>query len=422
MSKDLQLHKWLWKWHMIAGLITLPFMLLLSVTGAIYLFKDDVNQAIYEDIYQVEATGPQRFDYAEQLSIVQSYASMPVSQVQIPVEAGQATAFWLQGHGHSRHNVYVNPYNGEVTGDVDQSQTLMYDIRKLHGELLLHTPGTLVIELVASWFLLLIITGLYVWLPQRKFRLKSFFVIRVKEGGRTLWRDTHAVLGFLMSLFLLIILAGGMPWTNVFGSQLKWVQKQTDTGYPTHWRARDGLKSQPLANQQAISIDEVLQTDAVSQLTGKLTLTLPQDEQGVYSVSNRSFYLSDQQVVYVDQYSGAVIQHYTWEDVGFLMDVRQVFMRLHQGEYGFSNWLVALLVCVLFTLSTIAGLVSYLYRKPKQGWGIVKTPEHFRAGRIVLTCLVVLGVMFPLLGGSLVLLFCYEKISAYRRGSLVEAS
>ena len=34
------LNSWLWKWHFIAGLISLPFVFLLAVTGGIYLFKD----------------------------------------------------------------------------------------------------------------------------------------------------------------------------------------------------------------------------------------------------------------------------------------------------------------------------------------------------------------------------------------------
>ena len=36
--KNRQLNQWLWKWHFIAGLISLPFVALLAITGGIYLF------------------------------------------------------------------------------------------------------------------------------------------------------------------------------------------------------------------------------------------------------------------------------------------------------------------------------------------------------------------------------------------------
>ncbi len=43
-KKIKQLNKWMWKWHFIAGVILMPFILLLTITGTVYLFK-----GIYED-------------------------------------------------------------------------------------------------------------------------------------------------------------------------------------------------------------------------------------------------------------------------------------------------------------------------------------------------------------------------------------
>lgn len=37
MIKQKNLNRWLWKWHVIGGLISLPFLFLLATTGAIYL-------------------------------------------------------------------------------------------------------------------------------------------------------------------------------------------------------------------------------------------------------------------------------------------------------------------------------------------------------------------------------------------------
>ncbi len=40
---DSALYRAVWRWHFIAGLIILPFLLIIAVTGAIYLFKDEFN-------------------------------------------------------------------------------------------------------------------------------------------------------------------------------------------------------------------------------------------------------------------------------------------------------------------------------------------------------------------------------------------
>ena len=39
------LYRAVWRWHFYAGLIVLPFMILIAVTGALYLFKDEINDA-----------------------------------------------------------------------------------------------------------------------------------------------------------------------------------------------------------------------------------------------------------------------------------------------------------------------------------------------------------------------------------------
>ena len=424
MMKHKHLNSWFWKWHIIAGLITLPFMLLLSITGIVYLFKTDLNDAIYqEQRFVLEKTSP-RFSFQSQLDVVNTAFEPPIRSVSLPVAANQATAFALKTTGHSKHLVYVDPYTNEITGEFIQKNTLMHKVRKLHGELLLGKLGTLTVELVASWFLVLILTGMYIWWPSKGIRLTTLFWIRTQQGSRIFWRDLHAVLGIWLSVFMLVILSGGMPWTDVFGSSLKWVQQQTDTGYPQHWRNAKGLSSLP-SNAEPRTLDDIVAIAEQLQLEGSIQIKLPQmstqkhstpisqlshgqqtehTNLGVYTISNRAFLLRDQTVIHVDQYSGAVIKQIDWNEVGILMVLRQVAMRLHQGEYGFINWIMLLFISLTFSLSTLAGLISYLKRKPSGRWGLPKPPQHFVIGKIVLLMIAALAIIFPLFGASLLLI------------------
>jgi len=392
-------------------------MLLLAITGIIYLFKADYNDARYQTVRfintPINATEkrPQRASYQAQLDSVAQHYPHPIMQVFLPEEKNRTTGFRLHGKGHTRNMVYTNPYTGEITGAIEQKQTLMYSVRKLHGELLLSTPGTLVVELVASWFIVLIFTGIYIWWPVKKFSAAGFFTIRIHKGRRLFWRNIHAVAGFWLSLFMLLILAGGMPWTNIFGSQLKWVQEKTHTGYPTHWRSIKGLSSQPISQTAPLSLDAIIGIAQAQQLPGKLSIKLPVGEHGVFSIANRSLWLRDQQVLHIDQYSGDIIKQHTWTDVGILMEMRQIAMRLHQGEYGFANWLAVLLITLVFTLSTAAGLISYLVRKPKGRWGLPSVPAEFRVDGALAVGIIILALMFPTFGISLLLLWLYEYLA-----------
>lgn len=448
----LSLKSWIWRWHIIGGLISLPFILLLCVTGVVYLFKAPLNTAIYQDVLQVErplnrqpalslqeqytaaknaseivsVVVPRSINAPKTNSVEEnSLENGPLENSPLEKSLGKftdTTAFQVKAKGRATNQLRVNPYTGEITGRFVQRDTLMYGIRKLHGELLLGKAGTLVVELVASWFVVLLITGVYIWWPKKhaKRPVKSnaaggVFVVRTQAGKRVFWRDLHAVGGFWMALAMLVILAGGMPWTDVFGGNLKWLQKQTATGYPMHWNNGKGLTSardsaRDTGQTLPLDLDAVANLKPVAQLPGQVTITLPFDDEGVYSVRNRSFWLSDQQVLHIDQYSGRLIKQLTWQDVGLLMDLRQVFMRLHQGEYGLVNWLLVLVLVLVFALTTFAAMVSYLYRKPKDAWGLPRVPASFKADATVLSLIVLLGAVFPLFGGSVLLIFLFQML------------
>ncbi|QEW20162.1 putative iron-regulated membrane protein [Marinibacterium anthonyi] len=51
------LYRAIWRWHFIAGLVVLPFVLILAVTGGIYLFKDEINDTAYSRLRFVQADG-----------------------------------------------------------------------------------------------------------------------------------------------------------------------------------------------------------------------------------------------------------------------------------------------------------------------------------------------------------------------------
>lgn len=36
-----------WRWHFYAGLLVLPFLMLMALTGGLYLFKAEIDDAVY---------------------------------------------------------------------------------------------------------------------------------------------------------------------------------------------------------------------------------------------------------------------------------------------------------------------------------------------------------------------------------------
>ncbi|MCF8713249.1 PepSY domain-containing protein [Joostella atrarenae] len=408
MKKNSKLNKWLWKWHFIAGLISLPFILLLSATGVIYLFKAQYEAPIYKPVKEVTVEG-KAISYQKQWEIANANAIRKPNGIIIPKEKKEATEF-TSGRFGGATSLFVNPYKGDVSGEILPQKSFMFKVRKLHGELLMGKYGTKIVELVACWMVVLIITGLFIWWPERGWKLKGYFIPRTQLGKRTFFRDTHAITGFWMSILFLIILAGGLPWTDVFGSGFKWVQDTTNTGYPSTWNRFSLNQEDP--KTPMISLDEMVTKANALALPGEVKINFPQGKNGVYSVSNTNHKdLASQKMLHFNPYTGEQVLKHNWEDVGFLMRGRMWVMAFHQGQFGQWNFILMIFAgCILFLMS-LSAVISYLLRKRKGDWGIPKVPASFKASYGVITILVILCILLPLFGISIILICIFEYLN-----------
>ena len=402
MKENKKLNQWLWRWHFIAGIISLPFVLTLAITGGIYLFKDKVETPILDKYKEIQNPGNAKISFQNQLQIVTKELGKKPDGIVIPNTENQTTEF-VSGRFSHKKSIFINPFTKNVTGKFSPKDTWMYTVRKLHGELLGGKVGTKVIELLASWMVVLIITGIYVFWPKGN-KLSHLVRIRFNKGKHVLYNDLHGVIGFWLSLLLLLTLAGGFPWTDIVGSNFKTLQKLTNTGYPKEWFGR-GVKSEIKGNSPALSLDQMILVANKQDLEGTVTLDIPKNKKGVFSVHNKTFPLENQKKLHFDQYSGKLVQKLNWSDVGVLMRGRMWVMAFHQGELGTWNFLLMLFVAILLAFISIAGLLSYIYRKKPGSWSIPKTPKSFKVGYGVITIIVILGLLFLLFGASLILIF-----------------
>ena len=62
-----------WRWHFYAGLMVLPVLMLMALTGGLYLFKAEIESALYGGLSRVEARGetvsPDRWTAAAEIGL-----------------------------------------------------------------------------------------------------------------------------------------------------------------------------------------------------------------------------------------------------------------------------------------------------------------------------------------------------------------
>ncbi|MBA4748790.1 MAG: PepSY domain-containing protein [Sphingopyxis sp.] len=113
----------------------------------------------------------------------------------------------------------------------------------IHGSLLLGQWGDWIVELAASWAIVLILSGLYLWWPRGRGPAGILWP-RFGLKGRTLLKDLHSVTGFWVSTLALVLLVTGLPWASVWGDAFKAVRSATGTMQgPQDWATRAGSGS-----------------------------------------------------------------------------------------------------------------------------------------------------------------------------------
>lgn len=242
-----------WRWHFYAGLISIPVIALLCTTGIVWLFSPQIDGLIYGHARNVEP-GRERISYTQQEKIVRAaYPGGTVSRMAPPVAADKATVFDITTKDGTAKTVYLDPYTGEISGERNTEKALTQIALELHGSLMTarwlgdEKWGDTLMELTASWALVLVITGLILWWPRgrsRSFREALTPRWRGRER-RTSWRNVHAVTGVLFSFVTLFFILTGLMWTGGWGARYSDTASRLGSDYPPE--VLNGVESKPVS-------------------------------------------------------------------------------------------------------------------------------------------------------------------------------
>ncbi|MBJ7470097.1 MAG: PepSY domain-containing protein [Solirubrobacteraceae bacterium] len=235
-----RLFRSVWRWHFYAGLLSIPVIVLLCLSGIVYLFKPQIDAVAYGSLRNVTAQATSTTYAAQSAAVLKAYPGATISGLAPAPEADRATEFDVITEGGADVRVYVDPYTARVLGDREPSRSFTTLALDLHGTLLtsrfLDTEGKLgdrLIELTASWAVVLVITGMYLWWPRGRRGLRDALRPRLRStSSRTRWRDLHAVTGVLFGFVTLFFLITGLAWSGVWGAKFNELATKTGELYP----------------------------------------------------------------------------------------------------------------------------------------------------------------------------------------------
>lgn len=217
---------------------------IISFTGGMLLFEDEITAVAQADMRTVERNGKKALPADKVMAIAQAHLATletantakekqkaegkqakddeePIMLKSLTIAADPTQAYKVNLN-KKRQALYVNQYTGEVKGKATRLET-MTTIQSLHRNLLQKRPkddsfflGKAVIGWSVLIVLLIFITGFLIWLPSKASMLKNRLSINVTKGWRRFWYDLHVAGGFYALTFLLIIAITGLcyafPW------------------------------------------------------------------------------------------------------------------------------------------------------------------------------------------------------------------
>src|SRR5690606_9717014 len=286
-------------------------------------------------------------------------------------------------------------------------------------------------EIAGGWAILLVGTGFYLWWPRG--HGGGLFAVRGSPKRRLFWRDLHAVTGLLVGSFILFLAITGMPWSGVWGAKVNAWANGSNFGYPagvrvalpmseehlhhlgqTSWslaQARVPESIVAAGGRTPIGLDQAVARFEALGLHRGYVVALPGDPSGVYSGSVYPDDLSQQRVVHLDQYSGEPLIDMSYADYGPFGRWLEWGINVHMGqEFGLANQLILVAACLAMVLMSIAAAAMWWKRRPMGSLGIPPMPAARGALRGVMVLMIIGGVIFPLVGASLLVMLVLDLI------------
>lgn len=409
----------IWRWHFYAGLFCIPLVLWLACTGAIYLWKPQIEALIDAPYDQLQLTGPLATPAAQAMAAVEAVPRSVLRAYELPRSADAATRI-IVSQGGEDIRVYVDPQTTAVMKTVAEEDRLMRIVFKLHGELMMGDWGSHVVELAASWAIVLILSGLFLWWPRGARGAGGLVYPRLNAGRRIFWRDIHAVTGVWVSAFALFMLVSGLPWAAGWGGYLKQVRALAGVtakqDWPTgsggeHAMHRHGGAAMIMPPPDYAPLDRLVPAAERLGLAPPALLAPPMMRGGAWTLRSDAQNRPQRATLSLDPASGRVLSRQDFGDHPLIDRIVGYGVAAHEGQlFGLANQLLGLFTALGLVAIAISGTVMWWRRRPPETLGAPPGVSDFRAGRGFVVLLLILGLLLPALGLSLLAVLATERM------------
>jgi uncharacterized iron-regulated membrane protein len=319
-------HRWL-------GLTAGILLCIAGITGSILVFWHEIDQAMLAwQFGQVVPVGESLSvdAIAETVKAAYTAKGLTLNSLSFPDHIDQPyMASFLDAAEHYLE-VFVNPYTGKIMGDRQYETSWVGIIYGLHYKLLAGDTGLLIMGIVALLTLILSLTGIVLWPGWR--RLATGFKIKWNGHIQRVNFDLHKVAGIITAIFLVLIGFTGFAWNVPQAHVEAGIYAITFTLKPA-----DPI-SKLIPGQSSLPITDLMQRANAAVPNAKTTyISFANKPEAPFLVAKKQA----QEVgkygntrIYLDQFTGAVIQLQNGVKPSRAEAILNQFGPLHFGTFG----------------------------------------------------------------------------------------
>ncbi len=437
----------IWRWHFYAGLFCLPFIVVLSLSGMVYLFKPQIDAFLDRGYDHLMLAGPAK-SLDDQVEAAMTANPMArIKGVQLRDDPTDATRVHLMTREGRELRVLVRPDTLEIMTTEAQKSRPTNFMHDLHGELLLGEPGAIAVELAGAWAIVMIITGLYLWWP-RSSGLAGVLYPRLGAGGRLFLRDLHAVTGIWLSFFAMFFLVSALPWTKVWGQGFKYarsvgeqreVRQDWTTGPASENVQRLGTyRDAPPARAESdehaehnmaggdhsahmghggkhvplVGFDEIAAQAAPLHLADPVFISPPSTKKPNWVVRSNSQNRTARATYEFDPKNFEQVGEEHFADRALIDRIVGIGVAAHEGQlFGWFNQLLGLLTAIGYMTLVVTSFLMWWRRRPLGSLGAPPAlPQAPRLAPFVIGLVIVLGLFLPTMGASIIVVLVLERL------------
>lgn len=432
-----KLYRTLWRWHFYAGLFALPFVIILSLSGAVYLFKPQLD-ALHDKPYRNLVINDSPLTPSQQLAAASSaVAGASFSAYELPRASDDAINIILSQAGE-KIRVYIHPQTGAVLAQEDEDARFLRWVHDLHGELLLGNSGAILVELAACWAIVLILTGMYLWWPRQAKGLGGVLYPRINLTGRLFWRDVHCVVGIWISTLVLFLLISGLPWALVWGGAFKELRSLgAATSVKQDWTTASkniannnnplSTKTEPSEHSDAHAdhgqmapsksaenyhlLNQIVAQAHRLQLAHPVLIAPPSEKSPQWSVKSNAQNRTLRAEAYFDKDTGQQTRYQSFTQRPLTDRIIGIGIAAHEGQlFGWLNQLLGLLTALSLITLCISGFIMWRKRAPNGALGAPPPVPDARLSKGFIAIILLAAIVLPVLGASLIVILALEQL------------